>query len=226
MIVALALLSILYGAIMALSQYDIKRIVAYSSISHLGFILLGIWVFNQNGLNGAIIQMVNHGMIIAALFLIAGWIEQRTGTRDIREITGLEKRMSWLYAFFLIVTLAGLGMPGMNSFVGEFTIMLGAFQAAPVLAAVAGVGVVLACWYMLRLHQGVMHEPLSPAAERVTDLRWRESVVLAPLVGLMLAIGLYPHPFGAVSQANVAQYVGVVNAPPPAQQQAQSTAGQ
>jgi NADH-quinone oxidoreductase subunit M len=218
--VALALLSILYGALNALSQYDIKRIVAYSSISHLGFVMLGIFSFNQNGLNGAIIQMVNHGLIIAALFLIAGWIEARTGTRDIREITGLEKRMPWLYGFFLIVTLAGLGMPGMNSFVGEFTIMLGAFQAAPVLAVIAGLGVVLACWYMLRLHQGVMHEPLSPITERVADLRWREAGVMVPMVALMLAIGLYPHPFGAVSQNNVGQYISVLNAPQQQQQQA------
>jgi NADH-quinone oxidoreductase subunit M len=224
-IVALALLSILYGALNALSSYDIKRIVAYASISHLGFIVLGIFSFNQNGLNGAIIQMVNHGLLIAALFLIVGWIEERTGTRDIREISGLEKRMPLMYVFFLVVTLAGLGMPGMNTFVGEFTIMLGAFQAAPVLAVIAGVGVVLACWYMLRLHQGLMHDPLSPAAEHATDLGWREAAVLTPLVALMLSIGLYPHPFGVVSQNNVSQYVSVVNAP--AQQpQAQSPTSQ
>jgi NADH-quinone oxidoreductase subunit M len=219
-LVALALLSIIYGALNALSSYDIKRIVAYSSISHLGFIVLGIFTFNQNGLNGAIIQMVNHGIIIAALFLIVGWIEERTGTRDLREITGLEKRMPWMYGFFLIVTLASLGMPGMNTFVGEFTIMLGAFQAAPALAVVAGVGVVLACWYMLRLHQGLMQDPLSPVAERVTtDLHLREGLVLTPLVALMLIIGLYPHPFGVVSQNNVGQYVSVVNTPPQTAQQ-------
>jgi NADH-quinone oxidoreductase subunit M len=218
--VALAILSILYGALMALSQYDIKRIVAYSSISHLGFIVLGIFSFNSNGFNGAIIQMVNHGLVIAALFLIVGWIEQRTGTRDIREITGLEKRMPVMYGFFLIVTLAALGMPGMNTFVGEFTIMLGAFQAAPVLAVLAGVGVVLACWYMLRLHQGVMHEPMSPVTERAPDLRWREAAVMVPMVALMLVIGLYPHPFGAVSQNNVNQYISVVNTSQSQQSQA------
>ncbi len=221
--IGLALASIIYGALNALSQYDIKRIIAYSSISHLGFIVLGIFTFNQNGINGAIIQMVNHGLIIATLFVIAGWIEERTGTRDLREISGLEKRMPWMYAFFLIATLAGLGMPGMNTFVGEFTIMLGAFQTAPVLAVIAGVGVVLACWYMLRLHQGLMHDPLSPSAERATDLRLREGLVLVPLVGLMLSIGLYPHPFGVVSSNNVSQYVSVVNAP---QQQQQAQASQ
>jgi NADH-quinone oxidoreductase subunit M len=209
----LAILSILYGALMALAQTDIKRIVAYSSISHLGFVVLGIFSLNQNGLNGAIIQMVNHGLIIAALFLVVGMIEERTGTRDLREITGLNSRMPVLYAFFLVITLAGLGLPGMNSFVGEFTIMLGAFQATPVLAVLAGVGVVLACWYMLRFHQGVMHEPPSQVAEGAADLRRREWMVLAPLAALMLAIGLYPHPFGVVSQNNVSQYISVVNAP-------------
>jgi NADH-quinone oxidoreductase subunit M len=207
----LAIVSIIYGALMALAQTDIKRIVAYASISHLGFIVLGIFTLNANGLNGAIIQMVNHGIIIASLFLIVGWIEERTGTRDIREITGLNKRMPILYALFLVVTLAGLSMPGTNSFVGEFTIMLGAFQAAPVLAVLAGVGVVLACWYMLRFHQGVMHEPPSPVAENVPDLHRREWMVLAPVASLMIAIGLYPRPFGVVSQNNVSQYVTVAN---------------
>jgi NADH-quinone oxidoreductase subunit M len=182
--------------------------------------VLGIFSFTSNGFNGAIIQMVNHGLVIAALFLIVGWIEQRTGTRDIREITGLEKRMPVMYGFFLIVTLAALGMPGMNTFVGEFTIMLGAFQAAPVLAVLAGVGVVLACWYMLRLHQGVMHEPMSPVTERAPDLRWREAAVMVPMVALMLVIGLYPHPFGAVSQNNVNQYISVVNTSQSQQSQA------
>jgi NADH-quinone oxidoreductase subunit M len=111
----------------------------------------------------------------------------------------------------------------MNTFVGEFTIMLGAFQAAPVVAVLAGVGVVLACWYMLRLHQGVMQEPLSPVAERSADLSLREGLVMVPMVVLMLAIGLFPHPFGALSQNNVNQYISVVNAPPA---QTQANAGQ
>jgi NADH-quinone oxidoreductase subunit M len=220
LIIALAILSLLYGALNALAEYDIKRIVAYTSISHLGLVVLGMFTFNANGLNGAIIQMVNHGVLIAALFLIVGIVEERCGTRDIREIKGLEKRMPVLYVFFLIATLSGLGMPGMNTFVGEFSIMLGAFQTAPVLAALAGVGVVLACWYMLRLHQGVMHDPLTTVAEKVRDLHLREALVLAPLAALMLAIGLYPHPFGAVSQNTVSQYVSVVSGQPVDQTQA------
>ncbi len=211
----LAILSIVYGAMLALAQSDIKRIVAYSSISHLGFIALGIFALNLNGVNGAIIQMVNHGLIIAALFLVVGYIEARTGTRDRHAISGLERRMPWLYALFLIITLAGLGMPGMNSFVGEFTIMLGAFQASPLLAVLAGVGVVLACWYMLRLHQGLMHEPLSPAAETVRDIGAGERMVLLPLAALMILIGVYPKPLGDITRSSAAQYVIRASAPPP-----------
>jgi NADH-quinone oxidoreductase subunit M len=210
-----AILSIIYGAMLALAQSDIKRIVAYSSISHLGFIALGIFALNLNGINGAIIQMVNHGIIIAALFLVVGYIEARTGTRDRHAISGLERRMPWLYAFFLMITLAGLGMPGMNSFVGEFTIMLGAFQANPLLAVLAGVGVVLACWYMLRLHQGLMHEPLSPAAETVRDIGAAERMVLLPLAALMVLIGVYPKPIGDISRSSASQYVTRASVPPP-----------
>ena len=109
---ALAILSIIYGALMALSERDLKRIVAYASISHLGFIALGIFSLTTNGLNGAVIQIVNHGIIISALFLIVGFIESRTGTRDLHELSGLERRMPWLYFLFLVATLASLGMPG------------------------------------------------------------------------------------------------------------------
>ncbi len=211
LLAALAVLSIIYGALMALTNTDLKRIVAYSSISHLGFIALGIFTLNVNGVSGAVIQIVNHGIIIAALFLIVGIVEERTGTRDIRELAGLEKRMPWLYAFFLVVTLAGLGMPGMNSFVGEFTIMLGAFALNPAYAVLAGVGVVLACWYMLRLHQGLMHDPPTPRTEGVRDIRVWQGLVLLPLAALMVLIGVFPRPLGDVARPSVQQSVAVAN---------------
>jgi len=214
LLMSMAALSIVYGAFMALSETDIKRIVAYSSISHLGFIVLGIFALNANGINGSIMQMINHGIIIAALFLIVGSIEQRTATRDLREMSGLEKRMPVLYVLFLIATLAGLGMPGMNSFVGEFSIMLGAFAANPVFAVLAGVGVIFACWYMLRLHQGLMHGPLKERTERVGDLRWGEGLVLVPLVVLMVGIGMYPKPVGDLSRTTVSGYLSVAHATP------------
>jgi NADH-quinone oxidoreductase subunit M len=211
----LGITSIVYGALLALAQTDIKRIVAYSSVSHLGFVVLGIFALNQNGINGSIIQMVNHGIIIAALFLVVGYVEARTGTRDRHRIAGLERRMPWLYALFLVITLAGLGMPGMNSFVGEFTIMLGAFQANPVLAVLAGVGVVLAAWYMLRLHQGLMHEPLQAAVEGVRDIGIGERLVLLPLVALMVLIGVFPRPVGDIARSSASQYVLRASVPPP-----------
>jgi NADH-quinone oxidoreductase subunit M len=222
LLAALAVLTIIYGALMALSERDIKRIVAYASLSHLGFIALGIFSLTQNGVNGAIIQIVNHGVIIAALFLIVGMIEARTGTRDLHELSGLEKRMPWLYFLFLVATLAALGMPGMNGFVGEFTIMLGAFQLNWIYAVIAGGGVILACWYMLRLHQGLMHDTLRPALERVRDIRLGEGLLLAPLVALMIFLGVYPRPVGDLAKPSVQQYVslanGQVSGPPPVPQ--------
>ena len=210
---ALAILSIIYGAVMALSERDLKRIVAYASISHLGFIALGIFSLTTNGLNGAVIQIINHGIIISALFLIVGYVEARTGTRDLGELSGLERRMPWLYFFFLVATLAGLGMPGMNSFVGEFTIMLGAFQLNWVFAVLAGGGVIIACWYMLRLHQGLMHDPPKPRTEGVHDLRLGEGLLLVPLVALMIFLGLWPKPITDVSKGSVSTYVAMVQPP-------------
>ena len=212
LLVALAILSILYGAMLALAQTDLKRIVAYASISHLGFIALGIFSLDQNGINGALIQIVNHGIIIAGLFLVVAVVEARTGTRDIRELGGLQKRMPWLYLFFLVLTLGALGLPGTNGFVGEFTIMLGAFQYYWLLAVLAGAGVVLASWYMLRMHQGMMHGPVVAIGEKVTDLRLREGLVLAPLAALIVLLGVYPHPVGAVTSQAVPAYVTLADA--------------
>jgi len=214
-LLALSVLGIIYGALMALAEVDLKRIVAYSSISHLGFIGLGIFSLNNNGLNGALIQIVNHGIIIAALFLVVDMIEKRTGSRNRHDLAGLEKRMPWLYALFLVVTLAGLGLPGMNTFVGEFTIMLGAFASSWIWAALAGIGVVLASWYMLRLHQGLMHHALSQArTEAVRDIGFTEGLVLAPLVALMIGLGVYPKPVGTLAAPTVSSYVSLATPAP------------
>ena len=208
---ALAVIGIIYGALMALSERDIKCILAYASLSHLGFIALGIFSLTTNGVSGAIIQIVNHGIIISALFLIAGYIEKRTGTRDLSELGGLEQRMPWLYVLFLVATLASLGMPGTNSFVGEFAVMLGAFQLGWPLAVVALAGTVLACWYMLRLHQGLMQDPPKPITERVRDLRLSEGLVLAPLVALIVLLGVFPKPVGDIASPAASQYVSLAD---------------
>ncbi|MDA8332873.1 MAG: NADH-quinone oxidoreductase subunit M [Candidatus Dormibacteraeota bacterium] len=221
LMMGLGVASILYGALAALAQTDVKRTVAYASISHLGFVVLGIFTLNVEGLNGSIIQMVNHGIVIAALFICVGVFEARFATRSLRELGGMAKAMPVMAGMFLVVALAGLGMPLLNSFVGEFLILLGAFQVSPAWAVVAALGVILACWYMLRMYQGLTQGPLlapgggepdsvvAQAVRRIgrIDLGPVEIVVLAPLVALMIFIGVYPGPIIHYSRFSAAQYV-------------------
>ena len=187
----LAVAAIIWGALMALAQNDMKMLVAYSSVSHMGFIVLGIFAFNIQGQQGAIVQMVNHGIIIASLFLIVGWIADRVGTRDRSAMAGLALRMPVMAGVFAVVTLAALGLPGLNSFVGEFMTLLGAWERAPVLAIVGAVGLILAPIYMLRLFQGVMQgAPAGPVPR--SDIYAGQLTLIAPLIVLMFAIGLDP----------------------------------
>ena len=188
---ALAVAAIIWGALMALAQSDIKLLISYSSISHMGFIVLGIFAFNIQGQQGAVLQMVNHGIIIAALFLIAAWIADRTGTRDRTAMAGLALRMPVMAGVFAVVTFAALGLPGLNSFVGEFMTMLGAWERAPALAIVASIGLVLTPIYLLRLFQGIMQETPGGPAPR-SDIYAAQLALLAPLIVLMFALGLAP----------------------------------
>ncbi len=198
----LATIGILYGAFMALAQTDLKRLVAYASMSHLGFIGLGIFTGNLLGIEGALVQMVNHGVIIAALFLIVAMIERRTGTRDRAQLRGLATGTPVFAGLFLLVSLAALGLPGLNGFVGEFLIMLGAWSAFTPLAVAAGVGVILAAWYVLRMYQGSFQgDTVAPAG--FGELRRSEIGVLAPLLALMVVIGVTPAFFPAAVEATV-----------------------
>jgi NADH-quinone oxidoreductase subunit M len=188
----LAVAAIIWGALMAIAQRDMKLLVAYSSVSHMGFIVLGIFSYNVQGQQGAILQMVNHGIIISALFLIVAWISERAGTRDRSAMAGLAARMPVMAGVFIVVTLAALGLPGLNSFVGEFMTLLGAWQRAPALALFGAIGLVLAPVYMLRLFQGVMQgAPAGPVPK--SDIRTAQLLLLAPLVLLMFVIGLDPN---------------------------------
>ena len=199
----LAVAAIIWGALMAIVQRDLKLLVAYSSVSHMGFIVLGIFSYNIQGQQGAVLQMVNHGIIIPALFLFVAWIADRTGTRDRSALAGLAPRMPVLAGVFLIAVLAALGLPGLNSFVGEFMTLLGAWERAPVLAAIGAIGLVLAPVYLLRMFQGAMYG--EPAGPRVSgDIHAGQLALVAPLIILMFAIGLYPY---ALTQlmASVAQ---------------------
>jgi NADH-quinone oxidoreductase subunit M len=188
----LAVAAILWGALMAIAQRDMKLLVSYSSVSHMGFIVLGIFALNVQGQQGAILQMVNHGIIIAALFLLVAWIADRTGTRDRSALAGLATRMPVMAGVFIVVTLAALGLPGLNSFVGEFMTLLGAWQLTPVLAVIGAIGLVLAPVYMLRLFQGTM-QGLPAGAVPKSDIYAGQLSLLAPLIALMFALGLDPN---------------------------------
>jgi NADH-quinone oxidoreductase subunit M len=204
----LAVAAIIWGALMAIAQKDMKLLVAYSSVSHMGFIVLGIFALNVQGQQGAILQMVNHGIIISALFLLVAWIADRTGTRDRSVLAGLAARMPVMSGVFIVVVLAALGLPGLNSFVGEFMTLLGAWQRAPVLAVIGAVGLVLAPVYMLRLFQGTMHgEPTD--AKPMADIYAGQLALMTPLILLMFVLGLYPYVLTrlmtALAQAGLAQ---------------------
>jgi len=207
--VFLAIVGIIYGALVALIQKDMKKLVAYSSVSHLGMCMLGLFALNPNGINGSIIQMINHGISTGALFLIVGIVYERKHTRLIKEYGGLSKIMPVYAVVFMIMTLSSIGLPGLNGFVGEFTILAGAFQAKPVWAIIATSGIVLGAAYMLWLYQRVMFNEVSEENLELhkkgvlKDLTPREIAYFMPLIILAFWIGLYPKPFFKTLEAPV-----------------------
>ncbi len=201
---ALAVIGILYGAAVSYAQKDVKKLVAYSSVSHLGFVMLGIFALNSQGIQGGILQMVNHGLSTGALFLIVGMIYERRHTRDMDAFGGLWKVMPIYGALTLIVALSSMGLPGLNGFVGEFTILLGSWGAGQAggplgshwYAGLAAIGVILAAVYILLMFQKMFLGPVTKEENRnLKDLNWREIVTLLPLLVLIFWIGLYPKPF-------------------------------
>jgi NADH-quinone oxidoreductase subunit M len=195
-IIALAVIGIIYGALVAMMQADLKKLVAYSSISHLGFVMLGLFALNLQGIQGAIYQMLNHGLSTGALFLIVGMIYERRHTRMIDDFGGLWKQLPIFSAFFLLVTLSSIGFPGLNGFVGEFLILLGAFKAVPIWAAWAATGVFLGAIYMLWMFRRVVFGPLDRAEnQKLKDIGAREIAMLVPILTLILFMGIYPQPF-------------------------------
>ena len=193
----LAVIGILYGALVALRQRDIKSLVAYSSVAHLGFVVLGIFTLTPQGMSGAVLQMVNHGLSTGALFLLVGMLYERLHTRIMSEFSGLWKEIPIYGGLFLIVMLSSVGLPGLNGFVGEFTILLGAFKANPAFAWPATAGIILAAWYMLTAFRQMMQGPVTkPKTITVLpDLTRREIAIMAPLVVLFVIIGLFPNLF-------------------------------
>jgi NADH-quinone oxidoreductase subunit M len=192
----LALIGIVYGAVVALIQTDVKRLVAYSSVSHLGFVVLGAFAFTVEGLSGGVLQMVNHGLSTGALFLLVGMLYDRTHTRDLGKMGGLARTMPVLAGVFLFVALSSIGLPGLNGFVGEFLVLLGTFVVNKAFAVIAVTAVVLAAIYLLWAYQRAMHGTLADESHAsLPDLSGREYAILAPILVAILVIGVFPRPF-------------------------------
>ncbi|OGK99349.1 MAG: NADH dehydrogenase [Candidatus Rokubacteria bacterium RIFCSPHIGHO2_12_FULL_73_22] len=211
LVFALAVIGIVYGAWVSTVQADIKKLVAYSSVSHLGFVMLGIFTLTQQGLVGGVIQMVNHGLSTGALFLMVGMIYERRHTRLIAEFGGLWKVVPAFSALFLVVTLSSVGLPGLNGFVGEFLILVGAFQVNRWLAAAATTGIIFAAVYMLWMYQRVIFGEVTHEANRgLRDLTPREWAVLVPVIVFIVWIGVYPAAFTGKTEASVEALIAQV----------------
>lgn len=191
----LAVIAIIYGALVSLVQKDMKSLVAFSSVSHMGFVMLGLFALNLQGYEGAVLQMINHGVSTSALFLLVGMIYERRHTRMIADFGGLASVMPVFSVFFLIVVLSSIGLPFTNGFVGEFLILLGVFKANITYAVFAATGVIFAACYMLWMYQRVVFGKVTNEKNsKLIDLSWREKIILIPLVVLIFWIGLYPKP--------------------------------
>jgi len=214
-IAVLAVIGILYGAMVSYAQRDVKKLVAYSSVSHLGFVMLGLFAINLQGIEGGILQMINHGISTGALFLVVGMIYERRHTREMDAFGGLWKVMPVYAVLTLIVVLSSMGLPGLNGFVGEFAILLGAFGSKalnnPWFAALAAVGVILAAVYLLYMFNKMFMGPVDKDENRkLFDLNLREIVTLVPLLILIFWIGLYPSPFFNLMEASVTKLVETI----------------
>jgi NADH-quinone oxidoreductase subunit M len=211
LLITLAIIGIVYGAIVSIVQRDVKSLVAFSSISHLGFVMLGLFAFNVQGLSGGILQMVNHGISTGALFLLVGILYERRHTRLIADFGGVAKPMPVYAAFFLLVMFSSVGLPGLNGFVGEFLILVGAFRTNVWYAVLAASGVVLSAIYLLWMYQRVMNGPvLHEANKTLVDLSAREIMMLSALVILIIWTGIFPRTFLDPIQASVTQLVNIL----------------
>ncbi|MFG3048948.1 NADH-quinone oxidoreductase subunit M [Streptomyces sp. NPDC048241] len=210
-ILVLALISIVYGALLAVGQRDIKRLVAYASISHFGFIVMGIFAMTTQGQSGATLYMVNHGISTAALMLVAGFLISRRGSRLIADYGGVQKVAPVLAGTFLIGGLATLSLPGLAPFVSEFLVLVGTFSRYPVIGIIATLGIVLAALYTLVLYQRTMTGPVRPQVSAMPDLRMREVLVVAPLIVLLVFLGVYPKPLTDIVDPAVKQTMSDVH---------------
>jgi NADH-quinone oxidoreductase subunit M len=194
-VIILSVIAIIYGAAMSLVQKDMKRLVAFSSVSHMGFITLGLFTFTAQGVQGSILQMVSHGILTGALFMMVGFFYDRTHTRLIKDYGGMARPMPVAAAFLSLFVIGSLGLPGLSGFVGEFLILVGTFQYMKVFAVLASVGIVLGAAYLLWMYQRTMFQQADEKWLSLKDLNAREIITLVPLVGMAVWIGIYPHTF-------------------------------
>ena len=228
-VLALAVISVLWGAMGAIGQDNIPRLIAYTSVSHFGFIVLGIFVLNSYGQSGSTLYMFNHGMSTAALFLVAGFLVRRRGSALISDFGGVEKVAPVLAGTMLVAGLSSLSLPGLSPFVSEFLVLLGAFSYAWYWGAAAVLGIVLAALYILLMYQRTMTGPTVPAVAGFKDLNVREVAALAPLLALIVVLGFFPKPLTSIINPAVAdtlQQVGVQDPAPAVPVEAASRDGQ
>ena len=208
----LSVIAIIYTSLVALVQTDMKKLIAYSSVAHMGFVTIGLFSFNQQGIDGAVFQMVSHGFISAALFLVVGVVYERTQTREILAFGGLVNKMPNYAMIFMILTLANVGLPGTSGFIGEFLSLLGVFQVSPTYAVFGAVGVVLsACYGLLLYKRVILGELVKENLKRINDLNLREKFCLYPLVLLIIIFGIYPKPIIETYDVTIADFMQKLN---------------
>lgn len=208
----LSVIAIIYGAVICLAQTDLKRLIAYSSVSHMGFVTLGIFALNNHGLEGGILQMINHGIVTGALFLSIGIIYERTHSREIADHGGLSTPMPVYAAFFMVFTLASIGLPGTNGFIGEFLIILGGFASNKLAGVLAATGIIIGAGYMLWLYQRLFFIGVNEKVAGLPDMDMRETITLLPLIILIFWIGFYPNAFLGFMHESVQHLLQRVNA--------------
>jgi NADH-quinone oxidoreductase subunit M len=208
LVFTLSIIAVIYTSLVALAQEDMKKLIAYSSVAHMGFVTAGAFSVTQQGLEGAMIQMLSHGVVSAALFLIVGVVYDRIHTRRIDRYDGLVERMPAYALFFMIFMLASVGLPGTSGFVGEFLVLVGLFQVNTWVATLVASGMVLGAAYMLYLYRRVIFGIMTKAdLKSITDLVWREKVVFAPLIAVVFWMGIYPASFIDVMSASISNLI-------------------
>jgi len=210
----LSVVAIIYGGLICLAQTDLKRLIAYSSVSHMGFVTLGIFALNTHGVEGGILQMINHGIVTGALFLSVGIIYERTHTRAIADYGGLATPTPVYAGFFMVFTLASIGLPSMNGFVGEFLIILGGFTASRLAGVLAATGIIIGAAYMLWLYQKVFFMDVNEKVAGLRDMNGREIITLLPMLVLVFWIGIYPNTFLSFMHSSVSHLLERVNGTP------------